>query len=77
MSEPDLLYTSGEPDEIAELEKILKEAPGLNLEIFPGGAALLREYMNLPFIQKPNGGRIVGIEAIRDYLQNEAASVRR
>ena len=24
MSEPDLLYTSGEPDEIAELEKFLR-----------------------------------------------------
>lgn len=68
--EANLLFSSGDPDEVEELKGVLDANPDANVEVVRE-AHLLKERMSMPFLHTPEGGRVIGVAAIRSYLEEE------
>lgn len=64
----DLLFSSGDVEEIEELDEILRASTNVNVQVVRE-APLLRKLATLPFIDTADGSHIVGLDAIRQYLQ--------
>ncbi|HKP90023.1 MAG TPA: hypothetical protein VJT75_08620 [Thermoleophilaceae bacterium] len=71
MNERLRIYTSGDPDEVAQLEVAVGRAVGVAVEVVPE-ARLLVGRVQLPFIETPSGRRHFGMPAVEQVLAETA-----
>jgi hypothetical protein len=65
------LYSSGDKDEMEVLDRILHEAPAVDITVV-SQANLLKGRVPMPFIRHPDGSRTVGIDGIKRLLSDNA-----
>jgi len=66
-----LLYSSGDPQEVQELNEVIQRYPNVPVSFVRQGP-LLKDWEELPFLDTTTGEHIVGLDSISDYLSRQA-----
>lgn len=62
------VFSSGEPGEVRELEETLEHLKGVRIELVQE-APMLKQHIELPFIETAGGSRHFGMSAITRYVE--------